>query len=105
MPDLPISRLQALDRLLNRGMYNGVSFTLTCRNEFEPHGRASETWETAWVLSIPDIPYHWRGADQVWREGTVGGVGCMTFSSRTADAVANKAILFLEESGAKQVLT
>lgn len=30
-------------------------FRLECRIEFEPHGRASETWEPLWILTLPHI--------------------------------------------------
>jgi hypothetical protein len=97
------SELQVLERLLNRGAFDGVAFALTCENGFEPHGRASETWETLWRLVLPDVPAHWWHMREGWKPCT-GNAVPMQFRGRTPGDVVTAAVAFLRESGAKQQL-
>lgn len=48
---------------------------LTCSAEFEPHGRASETWDLVWRLTLPQMPYYYKSLDVVrntvsWKRGS-----------------------------------
>lgn len=94
--------LEELAKLLNRGSYDGTMFTLEARNAFEPHGRASETWEVDYIVTLPDVWQHWR--DNKGRWIPTKNFGPATFHGRTPDVALGLAIKFLQESGAKQRL-
>lgn len=70
---------------------------LFCHCDFEPHGRASETWEYVWALHFPQIPRMWKS--------TKGWIKCVThpygmqFQGRTPEDVLTKAEKFFEEIG------
>lgn len=44
---------------------------IVMRHEFEPHGRASETWETVWYLHLPKVQYMWQSTTG-WQKGKRG---------------------------------
>lgn len=67
---------------------------VVCGVDFEPHGRASETWEIVWKLTLPQIPLHWKSTTG-WRPGTADK--SMFFSGRTFNDVVQQAISFLKE--------
>ena len=78
-----------------------VFIRLSCQVDFEPHGRASETWEVEWVLTLPQIPHHWRSTAG-WRKGTTDAP--IRFQGRTATNVIARAISFLEEAAAEELV-
>ena len=67
---------------------------ITCGVGFEPHGRASETWELWWKLTLPQVPHHWRSTTR-WRVGTTEKP--IQFTGETFDQVVSQAIEFLTE--------
>jgi len=67
---------------------------VSCGVGFEPHGRASETWEIYWTLVLPQIPYHWKSTNG-WRRGSTKEP--ISFKGRTFDDVVSKAKAFLRE--------
>jgi len=79
---------------LSPASHGQTFFTLRCYCDFEGHGRASETWEEHWRLTIPNIPYHWRTTNG-WRKGTAKGG--MRFHGRTPGVVIQRALRFLDE--------
>ena len=93
-----MTTLDELKQLLgvcpNPGTDHKEFIRLSCKVEFEPHGRASETWEWAWYLVLPQIPHHWKSTTG-WRRGTTDQP--MRFKGRTAQEVTNKAAAFLKE--------
>lgn len=69
-----------------------------CRCEFEPHGRASETWEMLWRIELPFVQYHWKSTAG-WRPGKAGL--SMKFEGRTLYEAMMKLCTFLEEMTAE----
>jgi len=68
-----------------------VDIKLCC--EFEPHGRASETWEWIWHLDLKHQSPHWKSTDG-YRKCTGNGVK-QRFSGKTLDEVVKEANHFL----------
>lgn len=95
-----IAELKELENLLNvwsklSPTYHQAKFIqLECGQDFEGHGRASETWELYWRLTLPHIKGYGRFIDG-WRIGK--GEWPMSFHGRTALEVIQKAITFLKE--------
>jgi hypothetical protein len=76
--------------------YNAPSqdlITIRVGNDFEPHGCASETWETIYTLTLNTIPHHWLSTTG-WRLGETSEA--IRFSGRTLSDVVDKAARFLE---------
>ena len=67
---------------------------ITCGQEFEPWGLATETWETVWSLTLCQVPIHWKSVN-----GLVLGYTNlpMRFSGKTLNSIIGQAVLFLEE--------
>jgi len=72
---------------------------IKCSCEFEPHGRATETWELLWTLELPQIPYHIKLITG-WKKGKTDS--CMRFKGRTLDEVIKRAIIFAKECSWRQ---
>lgn len=91
------TNLKELQQMLaaRAGQENSVLFDLSCAYEFEPHGRASETWEIVWRLTIPSIPYHWQRNDGKWQRGTTDAA--MEFKARAIETVVCAAVNFMRE--------
>lgn len=54
------------DLIIRNSCYNTFDtelIKLSFSQEFEPHGRASETWEDVWHLELPTIPSYWISSD------------------------------------------
>ena len=68
---------------------------ISCKVGFEPHGRASETWEIYWVLRFPQISRHVKFTSG-W-EPIKNKELPMVFKERTYNEVIQKAINFLKE--------
>lgn len=96
-----ISKFEELHKLLNIGSKLGPShrgarfIRLTCGQNFEPHGRASETWELEWILEFPHIVAHWKHITHGWLPIVTSQ--CMSFHGRTSLDVIQKGIQFLNE--------
>ncbi len=69
---------------------------ISCQVGFEPHGRASETWEVVWFLTLPQIPHHWKSLSG-WRRGTTDAP--IQFKGRGPVEVIARATAFLNEWG------
>lgn len=96
-----IEKLEKLLRVRCSPSTDGKEFIrLSCQVDFEPHGRASETWEVVWFLTLPQIPHHWRSTSG-WRKGTTDAP--IQFKGRTATRVIARAISFLEEAAAEEL--
>lgn len=67
---------------------------LYLRSEFEPHGRASETFEFVWRLELGTIPFHWLSTTG-WQKGNTDKP--MSFEGRSATEVIAKAKAFCKE--------
>lgn len=65
-----------------------------CRCEFEPHGKASGTWEILWCIELPFVQYCWRSTTG-WRPGKAGL--SMKFESRTLYEAMTRLCTFLGE--------
>lgn len=70
-------------------------FVLKCRMEFEPHGRATETWEEVWYLYLPTHQYHWVNIHGKLVRGKEGLT--QSFKGKTDSDVIDEAILWLEK--------
>ena len=69
---------------------------ISCKVGFEPHGRASETWEIYRILTLPQIPQYVKFTDG-WKKLESCDLP-MRFQGRTYDKVIQKAIIFLKET-------
>lgn len=77
-------------------LYQGVSFfVIECRCEFEPFGRASETWEEIWRVTLPLYPWMWKNTNNEWVVGS--GNQSMYFEGKNLDVTVSRAISFLRE--------
>lgn len=76
-------------------MDNREWYVLKKRCEFEPHGRASETWETIWYLELPWCNHYWRSTTG-WRAGNP--VVHAVIKGRTLKVTLERAIAFLKET-------
>lgn len=38
-------------------------YRIECNSEFEPHGRASETWEIVYTVTLPDTEFFYKLTD------------------------------------------
>ena len=65
---------------------------IKCRCGFEPHGRASDTWEMIWRIELPYVQYYWKSTTG-WRPGTPGLN--MKFKGRTLYEAMMKLSSFL----------
>jgi hypothetical protein len=83
-----------MDKLIQKLKNLGFATNITQENilkirwnySFEPHGRASETWENVWYLNLDCIPVkHLKYPSE-----------CV-FTGRTFDEVINKALAWLNE--------
>jgi len=91
-----MSNLIELQKLLESIIPNDNQlFVITCSSEFEPHGRASETWEIIWRLSIPKIPHHWLNLNLLWVRGKTDKP--IEFTGRTIDEVVLQALNFVRD--------
>jgi hypothetical protein len=96
-----VDNLKELSRLLHR-RFGWVSpryqdkdlIVLKCRCGFEPHGKASETWEIIWLLQLPYVRGYWRT-----RDGWMPYDGPAKFSGRTAEQVINAALFMVRDMG------
>jgi hypothetical protein len=79
-------------------LHDGLTLiNITCGVGFEPHGLASETWESFWKLELPLVSHHWRSTTG-WRLGSnLSKSNCMYFTGRTLEEVLAKADRFLSE--------
>jgi hypothetical protein len=75
---------------------------LECGQGFEPHGRASETWEVLWILRLPHIRYYWKGTNG-WQLSDMAFN--MQFKGKTQEDAVNQALKFLDECPNPQELT
>lgn len=85
-------------RLINKiyGVPPDTDFIkITGSYKFEPHGKASETWEEIWTLELPLIPAHWKNTNKEWIKCNTDS--SQTFTGRTHDEVFKKAVSFLLE--------
>jgi len=89
-----LNKLKDLVEIHNRDMDRDI-IQLNCKLEFEPHGRASETWEEVWYLELPQHQYYWENNEG---ELVMGKLGLhKTFKGRNEDDVVNKAIEWLKK--------
>lgn len=67
---------------------------IKCRCGFEPHGRASETWEMVWRVELPFVQSCWRSTEG-WRARKSGL--SMKFCGRTLYEAMMKLCDFLAD--------
>ena len=104
-----IDELRRLLRVPNLLSLQCTFVEIKCYSDFEGHGRASETWEEHWELTLPTIPAYWHST-KGWRlcEKTDPlGIDFindssiidrkMSFHGKTFDNVVTNAIAFLKE--------
>lgn len=75
-------------------MHSRNVYVLKKRVEFEPHGRASETWEDTWRLELPWCYHHWKSTTG-WRKGK--NVMPMVLTADSMKKVIRRASVFLIE--------
>jgi hypothetical protein len=76
-------------------MTDGVdAYTITKHMDFEPNGKASETWEYVWFLTFPWCRYYWRSTTG-WRLGT--SQNPIKFQAASLQLVIRRATMFLME--------
>lgn len=72
---------------------NKPIITVECKCSFEPNGRASETWESYWVLILHTVKYHWWNTKEGWRLGISSD--SMNFKGESYWNVHGQALNFL----------
>jgi hypothetical protein len=89
--------LNRLRKKLGVGMAGGdkVYIRITLASMFEPHGRASESWDPVWNLTLVNMKSHWRTTENDWVECT--SETNMTFKGQRLGQCVAKALQFLEE--------
>lgn len=76
-------------------MSDGIKLVnIYCSYEFEPFGKASETWELMWRLDLPTVQAYWKSTTG-WRLCNKGLHP--HFTGRMLDDVVQEAISFLKE--------
>lgn len=91
----PLEKLRRLVGVPGPGFEGQTYLSLTCTCDFEPHGRASETWEMVWILELPLTQHHWKNTQGKWVRGSNNAP--KRFTGRYAEDVIQEAITFLEE--------
>lgn len=71
---------------------------IKCRCEFEPHGRASETWGMTWSIELPYVQSYWK-SNEGWRARNPGL--SMKLYGRTLYEAMMKLCTFLGEMTAE----
>jgi hypothetical protein len=91
----PVDHIHELSNLLNpRSHWGDLSLiSLTMSYEFEPHGRASETWDIIWRVNLPSVPYYWKST-KGWQRGHEEMRG-MWFRGETAQQALKEALAFV----------
>ena len=89
-----LSKLIYLVQIHNRDIDKDI-ISIRCKLEFEPHGRATETFEEVWYLELPQHQYYWFNNEGELVRGKLGLH--QTFKGRTEDDVLSKAIDWLKE--------
>jgi len=87
----------AFEILLSKylGMCDSLKFAyeLKVDYQFEPHGKASETYEKVYTLTIKNIGSYWKGING-WNKRDEKFTD-MVFNGRTLESVLDRAIDFL----------
>jgi hypothetical protein len=91
-----LRKTASIGKMLNPKYHGQDLIRIRCYNDFEGHGRASETWEEHWQLELPQHQYYWKST-KGWRMGKRGIT--MTFHGRTFDECIKKAVSFLTNVG------
>lgn len=91
--ELPMSWEEAVNRLPRKLDKRVVTLTLSYM--FEPHGRASETWEDVCELTLETVQAYWK-SNQGWARVTRELP--MTFKGRTEEDVKRQAIEFIADA-------
>lgn len=97
-----INALLALLNVKTAPVYTGDWFVLRCQVDFEPNGRASETWEEHWKLELPKTPSYWQKSNGTWVRGY--GMG-MDFDAPTMQKVLEKGIYYLSQLKKNEIPT
>ena len=69
---------------------------ITFGHQFEPFGRASETWESVWSVELPYVHAMYRLSDNIWRK-TESDIPAMFFGKELSTAL-NLAVRFMIEA-------
>lgn len=77
----------------NRWYERGDLVKITIGNDFEPNGRASETFEDYYILDLLLVPYWYSLSNGKWVKGKDGLR--MTFHSAEFEMVVRRAINFI----------
>lgn len=80
--------------LANPGTQGKELIRVSCGCEFEGFGRASESWDLVWTLTLVQVRHHWRATDG-WRIGT--NQTPMTFKGHDDAEVLKAALQFLRD--------
>ena len=91
-----LRELAEIRRMLTPVYHGKDLIRIRCYNDFEGHGRASETWEEHWELELPQHQYYWMSTNG-WRKGKDGVT--MRFHYTTLDTCISKALMFLVDKG------
>lgn len=77
-------------------MHDQSAYRITYHIDFEPHGRASETWEYDWILELPWCYHHYHHMREGWKKGRNDHMA--TFHARSLQKVLRAATEFLIEA-------
>ena len=89
---------EAVKQLPRRGgMVHSTNDVVTIRlgYDFEPHGRASETWDDVWEVRLATVPCFWKST-KGWVRGNADVAPY--FKGRTEAEAKARAIVYLESA-------
>jgi len=93
-----VNTMQELLRLVPRPLgphTDGHDFVVVrCYCDFEGHGRASETWEEHWSLTLPGMRAYWKDNTGAWRLRNLHLPA--SFHGRTYNQVIDQAVVYLQ---------
>lgn len=90
-----VGKIREIEKLLKvNSMREGVYLTIECDNQFEPHGRASETWELVYTVTLNRLPAYWLST-KGWKKCTPKTPKQMVFKGRTIADCLEKAYKFV----------
>jgi hypothetical protein len=90
-----VGKINEIEKLLKvNSMREGVYLTIECDNQFEPHGKASETWELVYTVTLNRLSAYWLSTIG-WRKSEPKTPMPMVFKGRTIADCLERAYKFV----------
>ncbi len=89
-------KIKEIEKLLKvNSMTTGPYLTIECDNQFEPHGRASETWELVYRVTLNRITAYYLSTTTGWEKSKAKIPRPMVFKGVTIAQCLEKAYKFV----------